>query len=293
MLTWLTYVDHRIEPGRRLAPPSPPMTELASRIDMLDTSLFDALPDELTEWDRRALLGLHAAVAAKWLSFTYLEIGSYLGGSLQIMIRDPRCEAIVSVDPRFEVVPDKRVPYWSYEGNSTANMMQRLSTVDDAAMHKLHTLEVGSESVRQAELPVRPDFCFIDGEHTDEAVLRDAELCMSAIDGDGVIAFHDYPLVEPGIRSFLRAHWRDISMALAFTGLVFAVEVGNRGALRSEVVQSAISSRWHSVAWRTANVWRASPLPLFWVWQAMPRADALIALVRQRLARPRQDPLQD
>src|SRR5436305_1253487 len=78
---------------------------LARRIEALDEELFSPIAS-LTNWDRRTLLALHAAVAARCATFSYLEIGSYLGGSLQVVMRDPRCATVMSIDPRLSVVPD-------------------------------------------------------------------------------------------------------------------------------------------------------------------------------------------
>jgi hypothetical protein len=249
---------------------------LNRRIDSLDTSLFEEIPDQLIDWDRRALLGLHAAVASARGPFAYLEIGSYLGGSLQALIRDPRCTRIISVDPRLARVPDKRVPEWPYEEKTTEHMMQRLRRVPDADTSKLVALDIPSRDIRPDSLPARSNFCFIDGEHTDEAVLHDAVMCVSAVAGEGVIAFHDYQLVQPGIREFLSKHWHYISTAFVLNGAVFAVEVGNSRVLRSPVIERAVGSRWHSVAWSFGNRWRRSPNLLFAVWTAIPRLDALI-----------------
>lgn len=257
--------------------------DLHRRIDSLDTSLFEVLPAQLDSWDRRALLGLHAAVASAKRSFTYLEIGSYLGGSLQVLIRDPRCTRIISVDPRSALVPDKRVPQWAYEHNTTGHMLQRLRRVPGADMSKLVALEVYSRDVRPDRLPVRPNFCLIDGEHTDEAVLHDAGVCLAAVAGEGVIAFHDHQLVRRGIREFLSKHWQDITTALALTGAVFAVEVGDVGVLRSSIIERAVGSKWHSVAWSASNRWRRSPNVLLAVWTSMPHLDALIFEARRRI----------
>lgn len=257
--------------------------DLERRIDCLDKSLFEVIPAQLIDWDSRALLGLHAAVASALGSFTYLEIGSFLGGSLQVLIRDARCARIISVDPRLAFVPDTRIPEWQYEANTTEHMMQWLRRIPGADTTKLISLEVPSRDIRKETLPMRPNFCFIDGEHTDEAALHDAEACLSAVDGEGVIAFHDYPLVQDGIREFLSKHWHDISTALALTGAVFAVEVGALGVLRSAVIERAVGSKWHSVAWSFGNRWHRSPSLLFAVWDAMPRLDALIFEGRRRL----------
>src|SRR4051795_12776182 len=102
--------------------------ELAMRVDRLDDDLFSAIESQTTDRDRRSLLALHSAVASNRPSFSYLEVGSYLGGSLQALIRDRRCAHVMSVDTRTREAPDKRSRMWSYEDNSTTRMLERLST---------------------------------------------------------------------------------------------------------------------------------------------------------------------
>ena len=265
---------------------------LAARVDGLDCDLFSAVESQTTEWDRRSLLALHSAVASKRDSFSYLEIGSYLGGSLQVVIRDRRCAHVMSIDTRTHDSPDKRGA-WTYEDNTTARMLELLSTVPGADLGKLSTYPLGTDELRVADLPARPDYCFIDGEHTDDAALRDARFCARALpDAGGVIAFHDHPLVEPAIRAFVQEAWSDVSCALAFAGLVFAVELGDAGILRSAAVDRAISSEWHSVAWRLASRWRRSAVPLLALWSAMGPLDTAIhrakTAVNRALPRRRQ-----
>ena len=258
---------------------------LAARVDGLDCELFSAVESQTTEWDRRSLLALHSAVAAKRPAFSYLEIGSYLGGSLQVLMRDPRCAHVMSIDTRAGQAADKR-GVWTYEGNTTTRMRELLATVPGAYLGKLSTFEIGTDKLRIDDLPARPDYCFIDGEHTDEAALRDARFCARALpDSGGVVAFHDYSLVEPAIRAFLREAWRDVSRAVAFAGLMFALELGDTGILRSTSVDRAIASRWHSVAWRLAGRSRRSPLPLLALWSAMPVLDTAIFRVKRTVGR--------
>jgi hypothetical protein len=76
------------------------MTALDTRIDALDTELYSFVPIQATAGDARALLALEAAVGASNGSFSYLEIGSFRGGSLQVLIRDPRCACLMSIDAR-------------------------------------------------------------------------------------------------------------------------------------------------------------------------------------------------
>src|SRR4051794_12596187 len=258
---------------------------LSARIDGLDCDLFSTVPSQTMDWDRRALLALHSAVTAQRPSFNYLEVGSYLGGSLQVVVRDDRCARVMSIDTRASESPDTR-GVWAYEDNSTARMLELLAAVPGGDLGKLSTFAVDTGELTLDDLPARPDYCFIDGEHTDDAALRDARFCASALpDHGGVVAFHDYPLVVPGVRAFLREAWSDVSYAVAFTGLIFAVELGDSGLLRSAAVDRAIASKWHGMAWRLASRSRRSAHPVLAVWSAMPRLDTAVLRVRQAVGR--------
>lgn len=258
------------------------------QIEALDPALFSFLPSQTSTFDRRALLALHAAVASGSGSFTYLEVGSYLGGSLQAVMRDPRCQRVISIDPRPTLTPDVRSGSYEYEDNSTERMLALLSDLPNVDMSKLTTLEAGTDTLRPSDVPERPTYCFIDGEHTDEAALRDARFCAEVLDGFGVIAFHDYYLVAGGIRAFLRERWPDISFALAFSGPirsgdpggVFAVELGTAHLLRSTFIDRAIDSSWHNLAWKAGSRVRSTPAALLGIWAALPVADRWIARVR-------------
>ena len=268
------------------------MSGIQERIAALDTTLFDSIESLTWDWDRRALLALHEAVAATLGSFNYLEIGSYRGGSLQAVMQDPRCARVFSIDPRPAFTPDKRTGTWSYGEQSPSEMLAALRRLPSAEMSKLTTFDVGTDALRLDQLPVKADYCFIDGEHTDEAVLRDARFCSAALHGSGVIAFHDSDVIEPAIRAFLREAWPTVSYALAFTGPVFALELGDRGLLRSAVVDRAISSTWHGLLWRFANRQRRSASTLLAAWSAMRPIDAAVfnARARWRDARSRVGP---
>jgi hypothetical protein len=163
-------------------------------------------------------------------------------------------------------------------------------------MGKLSTFECASEELELSALPARPDFCFIDGEHTNEAALRDARFCARAIRGRGVIAFHDHSLVAQGVRAFLREAWGEVSVAAALSfpragrsvsgGGVLAVELGDGGVLRSPVVDKVIASRWHAMAWRQASSWTRSSRPVEIVWRLMPAIDSAVANAKHRLREP-------
>jgi hypothetical protein len=55
---------------------SNPSGDFASRIEILDPTLFSTIASESTPRDQRSMLALHAAARRAYGSFDYLEIGS-------------------------------------------------------------------------------------------------------------------------------------------------------------------------------------------------------------------------
>jgi hypothetical protein len=206
-------------------------------------------------------------------------------------MQDPRCVHVVSIDPRTDVAPDDRAGHWAYEDNTTEHMVELLSRLPDVDMSKLSTLELGTADLEVADLPARPTYCFIDGEHTHDAVIRDAQFCAEALGGDGVVAFHDYVIVGSAIAAFLRENWTEISFALAFNGPshpsygggVFALEMGGSRLLRSTAIERAVGSRWHGAVWSAVNRPRRSVFPFLAAWAAMPAIDAFVVQARHGL----------
>jgi hypothetical protein len=214
--------------------------DVTDRIDQLDISLFDEIRAQLEPDDRRSLLALHASCRAAFGTFSYLEIGSHLGGSLQTFIRDPACISIVSIDPRPRRQPDASGVTFTYEENSTTRMLDGLARIPGAEMDKLHTIELGTEELSPDGLPSRPQLAFIDGEHTYRATLRDARFCAAAMDGEGCIAFHDTHVIYHAIDAFLR-ELGDAGQsfhALALPRSFFIVEVGEQRLSSHEPLKS-------------------------------------------------------
>ena len=56
------------------------MMNFDQRLETLDTSLFDDIDSQTTAEDKRSLLALQRAVRESARTFSYLEIGSYMGG---------------------------------------------------------------------------------------------------------------------------------------------------------------------------------------------------------------------
>lgn len=164
-------------------------------------------------------------------------------------------------------------------------MVAGLAALPDIDLDKLITFEASTEDMSAASLSRRPDLCFVDGEHSQVAALRDARFCAEAVGGRGVIAFHDQQIVEPAIRTFLKEAWPDVSHAVSFDGQVFAVELGGGGVLQSPQVDRAIASEWHSLVWRLASRAPLSALPLFAAWSAMPLIDSAVFEAKRHLRR--------
>src|SRR5580700_9906268 len=97
----------------------------ADRVAALDTDLFAHIESQTSDSDRKSLLAIHGAIAARAGGFVYLEIGSYLGGTLQVVIADPRCTRVISIDSRPQWSPDDRpgATRWEYTDNSTERML--------------------------------------------------------------------------------------------------------------------------------------------------------------------------
>jgi hypothetical protein len=165
----------------------------------LDDRLFGYVPTETSHPDRLSLLALYNAVHDAYGDFAYLEIGSHLGGSLQVLLADPRCTAITSIDPRPEFVPDSERDPIPYPENSTERMLKYLDFVPGGDLTKLRTLEASTEDLTADDVVGDPRLCFVDGEHTVEAAIRDGRFCRAAIGDQGVIVFHDRNLVRPAI----------------------------------------------------------------------------------------------
>ncbi len=148
--------------------------------------------------DQETLAALQQIVRVK--PYTYLEVGSYLGDSLIPHLLDPLCTKIISIDPRPDSTPDERGLNFEYNA-STDDMLNRLNgLVPKAAMYKLEVFEGVLQDYRFHEIP---SLVFIDAEHTNEAVFRDAITAHSVVSMLGaVVAFHDSNFVFDGLVNY-------------------------------------------------------------------------------------------
>ena len=213
--------------------------EFRARLEALDVSLFKAIRSQTELGDRASLLALQSACGERHGRYSYLEIGSHLGGSLQAFVRDDRVESVVSIDLRPELTPDDRGKNIAYHGNSTQRMLDLLAAIPGADLTKLHTIDADTRTLAPDRVPVRPELCFIDGEHTYDSCLADARFCRQVLAPDGVIAFHDAPIIYPAISAFLRELRRDGVRTVAYPlpERVFVIEFGGAGLHRTNALR--------------------------------------------------------
>ena len=176
-------------------------SDFADRLNRLDTTLFSIVPTQSSEGDRRAWLAVQRAIRAG--GYSYLETGSYLGGSIQQHVLDPLCTHVFSIDKRPLFQPDERNEVIQYTEASTERMMQYLRKVDPAGVSKVTTFETDANSIDPSKISEPPKFCFIDGEHTRAAAISDFEFCLRICDPDAAICFHDARIIHSGLIDIL------------------------------------------------------------------------------------------
>jgi hypothetical protein len=178
------------------------MQSFTDRINQLDISLFEHIHSQTSIDDKEALLIVQRALRRQLKPYIYLEIGSHLGGSIQPYLCDDFCKTIYSIDPRPMQQPDDRAPGYiaTYTENSTQRMLELLSQVDPGRIGKIITFESDARDINPASIQPLADLAFIDGEHTNKAVLSDFGFCNSVLKTDGILLFHDYWIIKYALK---------------------------------------------------------------------------------------------
>ena len=127
--------------------------------------------------------------------FKYLEIGSFLGGSLTPYLLENSCELIVSIDKRNQKQDDERSEEWSYERVSEAHMIKKLKE-HNLKIDKLRTF---NGDVKDFKTKMKFDLVFIDGIHTDINTFSDFLITHNKVNKDSIIMFHDSSIIFKSI----------------------------------------------------------------------------------------------
>ena len=204
----------------------------------MDLSLFERIPSQTSENDRGSLLALQEAVRDRSPAYAYLEIGSHLGGTIQPYLPDDRCSHVFSIDSRPARQPDERGPAYEYRDNSTAHMLALLRELSPAGAAKVRCWDADVRDVEPSAVFPRPAFCFVDGEHTDRAMLDDAAFCLKVLAGTGVLAFHDAQVVYHGLHGLIEGLDRSGTPFVAYhlPDTVFVIEIGDIPIHRSPAI---------------------------------------------------------
>ena len=156
------------------------------------------IPSQTIDSDRLFLLGAARLMRDHAGEYRFIEIGSYLGGSLTPFLLDAACKAVLSVDERGRVQPDERGINYDYTAIAQQTMLDNLAA-HQIPTHKLKTFDGAIDAL--TEHHGEPfDLAFIDGEHTDEATFRDFLWTLPLMRSDAVIMCHDSALIFKTLR---------------------------------------------------------------------------------------------
>jgi hypothetical protein len=163
---------------------------------LIDLTTEFPINSQTSNVDKEVLLKIRT-ILKKLPSYSYLEIGSYLGGSLTPFLKDDNCTKILSVDDRELQQPDERGAIYDYSGITHDTRIRNLQFRGfDTSKMEVFDGSI-SEYDNKNELY---DFIFIDGEHTDWACFRDFIHSEKYFKEDCIIAFHDTQLIYKSIK---------------------------------------------------------------------------------------------
>lgn len=183
-------------------------------IIMLNYDLTEYFPiqSQTSSSDKLFLLAAIEMVTAHKKRYSYVEVGSFLGGSLTPFLKDSNCYHVLSIDERERKQPDERGANFDYAGVTHKTMIDNLNSVG-IGTEKLQTYDGSVDTVGPTAQSF--DLAFIDGEHTDYACVRDFLWILPMLKPDSLIMFHDSSLVFKGIR-IIQLYLRKIGIPFQF-----------------------------------------------------------------------------
>jgi hypothetical protein len=148
---------------------------------------------QTSEKDKLFLLNAITTIKARAITnFKYIEIGSFLGGSLTACLLENKCSLIVSVDERERQQLDERGAKYDYSGITHQTMIDNL-TSHGMDVSKLTTHDGSISSYDRGKNKF--DLAFIDGEHSDIACCRDFAWTYPMMKESSIILFHDSSII--------------------------------------------------------------------------------------------------
>jgi hypothetical protein len=104
-------------------------------------------------------------------------------------------------------------------------MLTMLGGMGYGDLTKIECFELDASEVDPDKIKPRPEVIFIDGEHTNSAVISDFQFCRKVVSEHGTILFHDFKVIYPAILDIcsLLDKKRHSYVALRLEGLIFAI----------------------------------------------------------------------
>lgn len=149
------------------------------------------ITSQTSDQDKLILIKVSEIIGKKIKNYSYLEIGSFLGGSLTPFLLDKNCKKILSIDKRNQVVEDENHEQWSYENISEKTMLENFKK------HKINInkLIALNGDISHLKIKGKYDLSFIDGIHTDKNVFSDFLNSLDYMRQDSIILFHDSHMI--------------------------------------------------------------------------------------------------
>jgi Methyltransferase domain len=218
------------------------MIEIEQLLSSLDIKLFERIYSQSSNNDKKSLLACQFATRNLTPNYCYLEIGSYIGGSIQPHLLDDQCLHIYSIDKRPAQQPDNRGVNYKYSNNSTQRMLNNLREVAPKRIDKIICIDGDTREISPDKIQEKIQLCFIDGEHTDEAVFSDFQFCLTTLSQNGAILFHDAPIINNGLARIIQ-YLTEVSIrfrAYNLPDIVFVIEIGDYPLHQSPLIMERL-----------------------------------------------------
>jgi len=162
--------------------------------------------------DKAFILNAMALINQPGDDYSYVEIGSYLGGSLTPFLTDTHCKLVLSIDERERQQEDERGAKFDYVGITHKTMIDNLNA-HGINTEKLQTFDGSIDAIKTPDNAF--DLAFIDGEHTDVACFRDFLWVLPMMKPDAIIMLHDSTLIYKAIR-LIQLYLRKLGLQFNF-----------------------------------------------------------------------------
>lgn len=117
-------------------------------------------------------------------------------------------------------------------------MLENLRKVAPEQVGKITTIDGDTRGIAPSKITDKITLCYIDGEHTDEAVVADFKFCLGVLSENGAILFDDANIIYNGIADCIEILKQNAVEFRAFhlPDKVFAVEIGDFPLHRNKAI---------------------------------------------------------